>query len=326
MPQPGTPGTQIIPKPFRSLIARMLPSLLLIAGGFFLAWWLLLYLKQDALMFPADFAPRPPRPVLSPPNRLLLRPIPNGQVEAWFLPAPSSPQPPSSSTAEPLPPAPTTPLVLFFHGNAEIIDQQSDIVRGYHALGCSVLLVEYRGYSRSAGRPSQIAIREDTLYFLDQVLQFPEVDPNRLIYHGRSLGGAVAADLASCRPPAALILESTFTSTAAMARRYLAPPFLIRNPFRTDRVVASYKGPLLILHGTTDNIVPLTHAYRLRALAPHARLVELQAYHNYLPPDQEKIYWQAIRSFLQEASLIPPPPPPANASTSSPLSPDAPSK
>ena len=90
-----------------------------------------------------------------------------------------------------------------------------------------VLLPEYRGYGRSAGSPSQRAITEDLIAFYDLLARRPEVDAQRVVFHGRSLGGGAVCDLARHRKPAAVILMSTFTSMKRMAPRYLVPGFMV---------------------------------------------------------------------------------------------------
>ncbi len=269
-----------------------LPLLLAMACA---GWWTLAYLVQDWIMFPAGMTPPP---LAQPPYvnaEVLKADVRSGaQAEAWFVPTPSA-----------LPHNPA-PVVVFFHGNAELIDYQSRIVDLYHAIGVSVLLVEYRGYGRSQGKPSQAGFRQDALTFLDQVKNRPDVQSDKIIYHGRSLGGAVATDLAAARPPAALILESTFRSTAAMARPMGVPWFVIKNPFETDRVVATLDRPVLIMHGSQDQIVPVSHGRTLRDLATGSVTYrEFLCDHNDFPGlGHETAYMDTIESFLIEHYLI----------------------
>jgi fermentation-respiration switch protein FrsA (DUF1100 family) len=215
-----------------------------------------------------------------------------GHVEAWFVPA-------RSDTGG------RRPVIVYFHGNAEIIDHQQAVVAGYRRLGCSVLLPEYRGYGRSAGKPSQRAILADNVRFFDELVERPEVDAARIVFHGRSLGGAVAADLAMKRKPAALVLESTFTSVASMAHRYAAPEFLVTNPYRTDRVVATIGVPVLSFHGTRDTIIPVAHGRELARLAPGIVYREYDCGHNDFPGDANaSAYWAEIESFLAAHGII----------------------
>lgn len=181
------------------------------------------------------------------------------------------------------------PAVLYFHGNGEILEEiPARKRRMYVERGVSIALMEYRGYGNADGRPGQDRILADAEQMLAMVLERPEVDEARVIYHGRSLGGGVAAQLAKHREPAGLILETTFTSVVAMARRYLAPAFLVRHPFRTDEVIREhYDGPVLVFHGDNDLIIPVSHGRRLAEIAP-ARTTYVETLgdgHNDFPRD-----------------------------------------
>ena len=145
-------------------------------------------------------------------------------------------------------------MVVFLHGNAELIDHQYAIVDLYHAQGISVLLPEFRGYGHSAGSPSQAHIVADVVAFYDLAIALPQVDAQRIVIHGRSIGGGVAAQLADQRACNALIVESTGASVAAMAWRYGIPPFIVRSPFHSARVFRGLDVPVLIMHGQDDEV------------------------------------------------------------------------
>lgn len=260
----------------------------------YLAWCVVLYFLQDWMLFPTDVAPPPTALRYSASTEELRLNIDGGgQVVAWFIPALSSP-----------PPSPA-PVVVYFHGNAEIIDHQWPTIEGYRRLGCSVLLPEYRGYGRSAGQPSEQAIVGDSVRFLDLVLQRPDVDRDRIIIHGRSLGGGVAAGVAAQSPLKVMILESTFTSVAAMASGYLVPSFLVKNKFHVDRVVETLDAPLLLFHGRHDDIIPVKHGRKLRDLARRGTYVEYNCRHNDFPGEaNEKAYWGEIATFLRREGVI----------------------
>ncbi|MBN2562375.1 MAG: alpha/beta hydrolase [Phycisphaerae bacterium] len=257
------------------------------------AWCTALYLCQDKLLFARDLAPDPSPLPYDAVTEELRRSIEDGaEAVAWFIPARNQP---SGKPA---------PLVIFFHGNAEIIDYQSTVVEGYRRLGCSVLLPEYRGYGRCGGKPSEQGIVSDAVYFYDQVIQRCDVDASHIVFHGRSLGGGPAAALAARRRPNVLILESTFASVTAMARAYLVPSFLVKAPFRTDRVLESLDVPVLIFHGTQDDIIPVSHGRRLRDAARHGTYVEYGCRHNDFPGrGNEDAYWQEIRAFLKRNGI-----------------------
>jgi pimeloyl-ACP methyl ester carboxylesterase len=168
-----------------------------------------------------------------------------------------------------------------------------------------VLLVEYPGFGRSSGKPDEGSITETAEAAYDAVLMREEVDPQRIVLFGRSLGGGAACALAARRPSAALILQSTFTSTRAFARGYLVPGFLVRDVFDNSRVLAAYPQTVLLFHGSSDTTVPPEHSRQLQRQASRARLVEFPCGHNDFPPDWREFY-RIIAAFLKDAGVIPP--------------------
>ncbi|MGO8703722.1 MAG: alpha/beta hydrolase [Candidatus Brocadiia bacterium] len=253
-----------------------------------------LYFYQDKAIFPRDMAPQSLGWPLDNDAVILQRDIePRGKVVAWFFPA---------ASARPTSPA---PVVIYFHGNAEVISQCGRVVREYQARGCSVLLPEYRGYGGCAGEPSQKAIVEDAVFFYDEIVKRADVDKARIVVQGRSLGGGVAAQLASRRKPAALILESSFTSLAVMAHKFLMPEFMVKHPFRTDRVLAELDVPVLIFHGVRDDVVPVEHGRKLHEIARRSVYVEYDCGHNDFPgAGNEANYEAEITNFLAQAGII----------------------
>ncbi|HOA73046.1 MAG TPA: alpha/beta fold hydrolase [Phycisphaerae bacterium] len=272
----------------------------LIAGGVFVTlayslWCGGLYLFQDGLVFPAALAPAPDSNVPDTIVQLAVETEQGRSVPGFFIR--------HGAAAEGKP----GPAVIFFHGNAEIIDFQSRVEEMYGRLGVSVLLPEYRGYGRArhVGSPSQEALVADGVKFYDELIKRPDVDPARVIIHGYSIGGGVAAQVATQRRPAALILEATFTSLASFAWRYGVPPALSRHPFRTDEVLPGLGVPLFIAHGRHDTIVPVEHGRRLHALVPTSTYIELEQGHMDLPGDApEDPYREEIRKFLVRNRIL----------------------
>lgn len=215
----------------------------------------------------------------------------SGRGEAWFM------LPSLRNRGE------RHPVVICFHGNGEVADFLPGQFEGFVKMGMGVLLVEYPGYGRSPGNPTEESITETAVAAYDALLHREEVDPERIVIFGRSLGGGAACALAARRPSSALILQSTFTSTRPFARAYLAPGFLMRDVFDNAAVVARYRQPLLLFHGSRDTIVPPKHSRLLLQLAPHARLVEFPCDHNDFPPDWREFY-RVITVFLQDAGVL----------------------
>jgi fermentation-respiration switch protein FrsA (DUF1100 family) len=191
------------------------------------------------------------------------------------------------------------PLLIFTHGNGEIVDywtEEFDVAREW---GIGVLLVEYPGYGRAPGSPSERSITESLAALYDWAAHDARIDATRIVPWGRSLGGGAAVRLAVNRPIAGLILESTFTSVADFARGYLAPSFLVRDPFDSRKTLASYRGRLLVMHGRNDTIVPIAHGRELAGLVPGAIFHELNCGHNDCPRD-----WNIIRAFLKTCGAL----------------------
>jgi alpha-beta hydrolase superfamily lysophospholipase len=253
-------------------------------------WIALIWSLQRLLVFPTWVMGPAPALRLPPGGELLTHETPEGTIEALFLPAdgasPSSPR----------------PVVVFAHGNAERIDDWPTPLARYRAMGLSVLLCEYRGYGRSAGAPSQAAIVEDFARWVSRIHERPDVDPTRTVYHGRSLGGGIVSSLAERHPPAALILESTFTSVASLAARRGVPPPLVRDPLPVERVLQRLDVPVLIVHGKADTLIPASHAEANARAAPHATTWWHDGGHNDPPPAAS--YWSTIESFLTDAAVL----------------------
>jgi fermentation-respiration switch protein FrsA (DUF1100 family) len=190
------------------------------------------------------------------------------------------------------------PAVLMAHGNQELIDYYVNHAENYQRMGFTVLLGEYRGYGRSAGEPNRSRVGADFKRFYDHLISLPTVDPDRIVFHGRSLGGAVLSELSMSRPPASIIVESTFTSVKEMA--YGAPDILLTDRYDSLAALKEFQGPILILHGGRDNVVPLRHALEIKRNTPHAELIVYNCGHNDCPPDWAK-YWEDIGDFLERS-------------------------
>lgn len=259
-----------------------------ISVGCYALWCIVLTSCQTSMIFPRELAgaPLPDTGIPRAAERWWITASDGSRVEAWYFPPMDEAQAP-------------VPCAVIFHGNGELIDHITDYAEWYRRRGYAVLLPEYRGYGRSGGTPSQKAITEDMLAFHAKLVSRSDVDRSRFVFHGRSLGAAVAAQLAEREPPAALVLEAPFLSINAMASRYLVPGFLVRHPFRTDQVLPKLDRPVLILHSTEDEIVPYSHGERLNRLTPGSRLVDLSGSHNSALASLPQ-YWSSVDGFLRE--------------------------
>jgi hypothetical protein len=194
---------------------------------------------------------------------------------------------------------------IWFHGNAGNISHRLENLRLLHdELGVGVFLFDYRGYGRSNGTPSEQGTYRDAEAALAYVLSRPEVDAERIVYFGRSLGAGVAVELATRRPPFALILESPVPSIAELARRHY--PFLpigglLRTKYDSLSKIADVRAPLLVLHGDRDDVVPFESGRKLfEAAGEPKRFYTIRgAGHNdtYVVGGRE--YFRALREFVE---------------------------
>ena len=241
------------------------------------------FVGQRSLLFPRPSVARAPARPADATSFWLVTGA--GRVEAWYLP------PKIENGA--------APLLIYFHGNGEIIDYLPAYFEEPRAWGMAVLLVEFPGYGRSEGAPSEASITAAALSAFDWAARQKHVDASRIVAHGRSLGGAAATFVAAKRPVAALVLESTFTSVRSFAHRFLVPEFFVRDPFDSLALLRTYAGPALLFHGDRDDIIPFAHGEALARAARGGRFHRLSCGHNDCPAQ-----WAAIRGFLIEHSIV----------------------
>jgi len=275
--------------------------ILLYLGLGYLLYATLLWVVQRRVIFPgvARGSGPPPSTLLDGVERVWFS-HDDGRVEGWYMPPQAEDEAPWAGAR---------PAAVFFHGNGELIDDWVGLLRPFpEALGMGVLLVEYPGYGRSTGSPTQERIMEVALEAWDWLGERPEVDASRRIAVGRSLGGGVAALLTRHREVSALVLQSTFTSVPDLAReQFFVPGMLVRDPFQALDAVRDYDGPVLVVHGRDDRVVPFDHGRRLADASPRARLHPRACGHNDCPvPGGD--YWRALEDFLRNEGVLPVPP------------------
>lgn len=257
-----------------------------------IAWVVLVLGVQRRFLYPRHLATEP---LVAGSQRPGVEPIwvdsIQGRIEGWLVVGRGvSPQRPG-------------PAVIFAHGNAERIGDWWNLAQAYRDAGVTVLLGEYRGYGQSAGKPSQHAIVQDFVGFVDLVAGRPDVDPARIVLHGRSLGGSVMCAVAVDRPPAAMIIQSSFTSVADMVPRWLVPRVLLLDRYDSLGVIEKFACPILIMHGRRDNIVPYRQGLALHAAARHSQLITYDCGHNDFPPDWG-VFWGDVISFLRDQGIV----------------------
>jgi hypothetical protein len=177
----------------------------------------------------------------------------NVRINAFYLSHPSSPK-----------------VLLWFHGNAENIGYGLARMRVLSQVGVNILAVDYRGYGKSEGKPDEAGVYRDADAAYDYLVKQRHIRAEHIFIYGNSLGGAVALDLAARRPCGGVIVQSSFTNARAMARRMFRIPLLEYVPktrFDSLQKIRGVHAPILIAHGTRDEVVPFEMGRRLFAAA-----------------------------------------------------------
>ena len=201
-------------------------------------------------------------------------------------------------------PGPTETTVLWLHGNGGNISHRLENLMLVHRyLGAGIFIFDYRGYGRSQGRPSEVGTYQDSQGALDYLRSRPDVDADRIVYFGRSLGTAVAVWLATQHPPRGLILESPFSSVQDMARKVcprLPLHRLVRNKYDTLSRIREVSCPVLIVHGEHDPLVPLEQGRKLFDAAEEPKRFHLimGAAHNDTYQVGGEPYFRVLEEFL----------------------------
>lgn len=214
--------------------------------------------------------------------------------------------------------AKTRPTVLFFHANAGNVGHRIPYARIFYSrMRCNVIMLSYRGYGLSEGKPSEKGIRMDAQATLNYVLSHPVLKSTKLIYYGQSIGGAVAIDLASRNPSNvhALILENTFLSIPLVAKQvmpYVTPfLFLCTERWRSDRAIKLVPSSthILLLSGLEDELVPPSHMKSLWNTVTQGgkerRAWAEFEFGNHNNTCLQPGYWQRVMEFVKEITSDP---------------------
>ena len=199
-------------------------------------------------------------------------------------------------------------VLCFFHGNRGNIGDRLETIEMFHGMGFSLFLFDYRGYGRSEGFPGEEGTYRDGEAAWQRLCD-RGFAPDRIILFGRSLGAAIAAAVAARHAPAALVLESTFTSlpeAAAVHYPYLPVRFLVRHRYPVIEFVRRIRCPLLIVHSREDEVIPFSHAERLYAAAhPPKEFLEIQGRHYQGYLTSGSLYTEGLQRFFQRHLVDP---------------------
>ena len=197
--------------------------------------------------------------------------------------------------------------LLFSHGNGGNISHRVEKIGMLSKLGLDVFIFDYRGYGRSSGRPSEKGFYRDVEAAYNYLVSEKNIQPERIIVYGESLGGSVAIDLASRKKVRALITESAFSSTVDMAKALYPrlPAFLISTKFDAVSRVKDLSIPKLIIHSKNDDIVPFAQSVKLFKAAPEPKKhLVLVGSHNSCYVDSKEAYVKGMQEFLKDLIVI----------------------
>jgi fermentation-respiration switch protein FrsA (DUF1100 family) len=196
------------------------------------------------------------------------------------------------------------PVVLFLHGNAQEVYSWSLVAEDLAALECRLLIIDYHGYGKSGGQPHEAGLYADGRAAM-RWLADRDLSPKDTIVFGKSLGGAIACDIASTNEVRGLVLESTFTSLASVAHKlfpfapgYAPDESVYDSISRLDKIHC----PVLVIHGDADQLIPFEEGMALYEAAgePKEFLVVPGAGHNDVSMRAGEGYGACVRRWLDD--------------------------
>lgn len=248
------------------------------------------YLENTSIFYPERILAATPQNIGLPFEDVTITTQDQVKLHGWLIKAPSA-----KST------------LVFFHGNAGNIGGRLGKIDLFHQIGLNVLIIDYRGYGNSEGHPTEQGIYDDATAAYDYLLQRDDMQGQKIISYGASLGGVVAIDLAVKRSVSCVIVDSTFSSAVDMAKRIypFIPSFLIKSKMNSLDKIKNISVPILFIHSIEDQTVPIALGKKLYDAAPGPKeFIEIVGSHTeghiY---DEEKVK-HGIGKFLNNLNLI----------------------
>jgi len=275
--------------PFKRPLRRRILRLAVIAFSIYVSLVTLISLFQRHLIYyPSREYEGLPTDVGHEFEEVAIRAADGVKLAGWYVPCPDD-----------------KATVLFFHGNAGNISHRLHKIDLLHRLGFSVFIIDYRGFGKSEGRPSEQGLYRDADAAWEYLTNTRGIPAERIVVMGKSLGGAVAIDLAGRRTPGALVVESTFTTLLDVARihfRFLPVKLILRDRFESIHKIGAVRCPLLILHGTEDRLIPIDLAKSLFQAAPEPkRFITTPGDHNESGFSYNLDYATMMAQFVEQA-------------------------
>jgi len=194
--------------------------------------------------------------------------------------------------------------ILFFHGNAGNISHRLDSIEIFHRLELNVFIIDYRGYGQSKGKISEKGTYRDAEAAWNYLNLTQGISDKQIIIFGRSLGASIATWLARKHTPAALIIESGFTSVPSMGQRlypFLPIRWLAHFKYNTKQYVKSVSCPVMVLHSKHDEIVPYEEGHEIFKTAAEPKyFFKMRGGHNDGFIVSGPSYVKALKSFINK--------------------------
>ncbi|MBI5632105.1 MAG: alpha/beta hydrolase [Nitrospirae bacterium] len=266
----------------------MLITIIIGLGLGYLGLIAFVYVRQpNMLYFPTRDIERTPASIGLSFEEVRLKTTDGLSIAAWHIPAPDA-----------------KAVLLFCHGNGGNISHRLDSIRIFHDLGLSVLIFDYRGYGRSEGAPAEKGTYLDAEAAWNFLVKDKGIDPARIVIFGRSLGSAVAAELAMRRRAGALIIESGFTSIPDLGRKYypyMPVSLITRFHYATIDKVSSLALPKLFIHSPDDEVIPYEQGVRLFEAADGPKeFLKLHGDHNEGFLQSGDLYINGLQQFISK--------------------------
>lgn len=198
------------------------------------------------------------------------------------------------------------PLIIYFHGNTGNLfsHHRFEHAERLHEMGCNVLLISYRGYSKSTGKPSEKGIfidGESTLEYAHKSLGYSN---DNIFVFGRSLGSTVAVEISQHREFRGVVLLTPLTSAKEMGKEmdFSYFSFLAKKSFNSIKKIKNLKSPLLIIHGTEDKQIPFKMGEKLyQKYKGEKTLIAIEnAGHNNIQLVNPDKFWNSIEAFIKK--------------------------
>jgi fermentation-respiration switch protein FrsA (DUF1100 family) len=249
---------------------------------------IVMYFKQDSLLyFPDKEIWQTPKDVGLGYEEIYFKAKDGITISGWYIPAENE-----------------KGIILFCHGNAGNISHRLDSIKIFNSLNLSVLIFDYRGYGKSEGKPYEIGTYLDAEAAWDYLVNFKEKSPDRIILFGRSLGAAIAAEIALRKNPAGLIIESSFTSVPDIGTKFypwIPVKLISRFKYSTIDKIGLIRCPKLIIHSHEDEIIPFEHAKSIYERAfPPKDFLEIKGGHNEGFLISGNTYTEGLKRFLDK--------------------------